>query len=629
MRSGISLASNLAAVLLSGMVSPASQPLHFARFANDLADLERLSQLEDAPTRMISTFDRAGGNNDALVGAWRKGDVYTIADIKGPGVVRRFYSARPGGHLRIFIDDNPEPLVNMPCEDFFSGRIAPFLRPAVGPMGGANYSYFPIPFARSIRIQTTALRPAEFPYGVYYQLSYQLFPAETPVRSLALPLQGPDAAAWAHALSAWSAPGVDPRPATAGQITEAKELRIEPGQRADLFRVDSGGVIDRFYLKFQAADAFLLRSTLLKMRWDDETGDGVDCPVGDFFGNSYSQTPYRSLPMGLTADGYYSYLSMPFGRRARITIVNQGAAAITLASRVVYRRRDSLPPGVGLFHAKWRRQEVVATGEFYENRSGENNYVALDARGPGRYLGLNLNVFNRHTAWWGEGDPMIFVDNEPWPPAIHGTGTEEYFNDAWGFHQFTGKQRERAITPVSGVLVGGVDEPNQCFGGNAVFTFHLADSVAFRDRIKVTIEHGQEQNDLTNDYASVAYWYARPRARDFFVMRPAWERTNIPAARWPALRKQATLRHLQWLRETLAEWAAAIPYEPDDDRLARPRAVFLQWFLEAAPQFGIPAADRDAMRRRWLDFKGTEPERRKIIDGLLLELAQRLHLVRD
>lgn len=26
---------------------------------------------------------------------------------------------------------------------------------------------------------------------------------------------------------------------------------------------------------------------------------------------------------------------------------------------------------------------------------------------------------------------MIFIDGEAWPPSLHGTGTEDYFNLAW------------------------------------------------------------------------------------------------------------------------------------------------------------------------------------------------------
>ena len=34
---------------------------------------------------------------------------------------------------------------------------------------------------------------------------------------------------------------------------------------------------------------------------------------------------------------------------------------------------------------------------------------------------------------------MIFVDDDNegvrWPPTLHGTGTEDYFNTAWGPHE--------------------------------------------------------------------------------------------------------------------------------------------------------------------------------------------------
>lgn len=28
---------------------------------------------------------------------------------------------------------------------------------------------------------------------------------------------------------------------------------------------------------------------------------------------------------------------------------------------------------------------------------------------------------------------MFFIDGEEWPPSLHGTGTEDYFNAPWGF----------------------------------------------------------------------------------------------------------------------------------------------------------------------------------------------------
>jgi hypothetical protein len=625
----------LSAALLIPWVAQ-GQKYSFARLTEDLTNLEALSRVDSPAMRMASSFDRAGGNNDAFVGAWRKGDVYNIAELEGPGVVRRFYSARPGGHLRIYIDGSATPLVDMKCEEFFSGRHYPFVRPLVGPMGGSNYSYFPIPYSKSIKIQTTALRPAEFPYGVYYQVTYQTFPKGTVVPSLALPLAGEAEAAWRRVLQAWSNPGVDPKPRPAARETVSREVRVEPGKRIEIARVAGAAVIDEFHLKLDPCDAPLLRSTLLKMRWDDEPRDSVDAPVGDFFANSYNLTPFKSLPMGLTDDGWYSYFSMPFGKRASVSLVNESPdRAITARVRLVFHRTAGLADNTGLFHAKWRREQTVSTELGYRNTTGEYNYRVLDAHGQGCYIGMNFNVYNRHTLWWGEGDPMIFVDNEAWPPAIHGTGTEEYFNDGWGFHQFISAvgadktRKERNVVPVSGVLVGGVEDAMECFAGNAVFSFHLADAIPFRERILVTFEHGQEQNDLANDYSSTAYWYARPGARDFFVMRPAGERTNIPQDQWPAERKQAAQRYLEWMRWQLSEFAAAIGTEPNNDILARPRAVFLMWTLNEAVRLGLSVEERDRLRKQSSEFKGTENERRRLVDRMLVELADRLGLKRE
>jgi hypothetical protein len=395
-------------------------------------------------------------------------------------------------------------------------------------------------------------------------------------------------------------------------------------------------MIDEFHLKLDPCDAPMLRNTLLKMHWDDEPRDSVDVPVGDFFANSYNLTPFKSLPMGLAADGWYSYFSMPFGKRASIALVNEGSdRAIVARARLVFHRTAGLAENIGYFHAKWRREQTVATELGYRNTTGEYNYHVLDAHGQGRYVGMNFNVYNRHTLWWGEGDPMIFVDDAPWPPAVHGTGTEEYFNDGWGFHQFISavgadpSRKERNIVPVSGVLVGGVEDPMECFAGNAVFSFHLADSIPFRERIVVTFEHGQEQNDLSNDYSSTAYWYARPGARDFFVMRPVEERVNIPQEAWFRERKAASGRYLNWIRSQLSEFAAAIPYEPNNDILARPRAVFLMWALNESVKLGLPVEVRDRIRKENQEFKGTEPERRRNVDRLLVELADKLGLKRE
>ena len=91
---------------------------------------------------------------------------------------------------------------------------------------------------------------------------------------------------------------------------------------------------------------------------------------------------------------------------------------------------------------------------------------------------------------------MIFVDGEPFPPSLHGTGTEDYFNAAWCPTQpFSG--------PYSGITLPG--GPNWA-GKASLYRFHIEDPVHFRESIRVTIEHGHA-NRRSDDVSSTAYWY--------------------------------------------------------------------------------------------------------------------------
>ena len=61
--------------------------------------------------------------------------------------------------------------------------------------------------------------------------------------------------------------------------------------------------------------------------------------------------------------------------------------------------------------------------------------LVASLRSEGHYVGCNINYHNLRSTqewnWYGEGDDMIFIDDELFPPSLHGTGTEDYFNTAW------------------------------------------------------------------------------------------------------------------------------------------------------------------------------------------------------
>jgi hypothetical protein len=112
-----------------------------------------------------------------------------------------------------------------------------------------------------------------------------------------------------------------------------------------------------------------------------------------------------------------------------------------------------------------------------------------------------LSIFNarltREHNWYGEGDDMFFIDDDP-APALHGTGCEDYFNMA-----FCPTQRHTG--PYHGLIIPG--GPNWA-GPISLYRFHLEDPVHFHRSLVFSIEHGHA-NRRSDDYSSVAYWYQR------------------------------------------------------------------------------------------------------------------------
>jgi hypothetical protein len=240
-----------------------------------------------------------------------------------------------------------------------------------------------------------------------------------------------------------------------------------------------------------------------------------------------------------------SYFPMPFGSAARIQLRNESDQPVeNLFYYVDYELTGEAPPGdLGRFHAYYRQEKpcikVTAPDASQPggpppapwelpgtNLTGKGNYVILDATGTGHYVGCvlsidNFDASNQPYTWPGEGDDMIFIDGETWPPSLHGTGTEDYFNAAWGFPSGAYAGPYHGITLASSV--------QEHFGLWSMYRFHIEDPVRFRESIRVTIEHGHA-NDQGNDYSSVAYWYQLEPHAPHADLPPAGDR--LPR-RWP------------------------------------------------------------------------------------------------
>ena len=308
---------------------------------------------------------------------------------------------------------------------------------------------------------------------------------------------------------------------------------IEPGESAVLADIKGPGRITHLWL----TQANHYRECLLKITWDDADFPSVVCPLGDFFGlghglvNSYQSLLFsastRSNHVFNAGCALNSYVQMPFRQRAVVELVNESSDRHRQYFYVDY-ETGAVPNEAGYFHAEFRRENPFggwgpeirvnapeANIANKEHTAWGNNYVILETQGRGHYIGCNISVTNFQGTWWGEGDDMIWVDGYKWPPELHGTGSEDYLNQAWGM------QDNAFLRNGSSIHEDNTD------GYQTSYVHHLENPVRFEREIKATIEHGHG-NHLCNEMSSVAYWYAAKPTR---VAEPPAVAQRMPVLR--------------------------------------------------------------------------------------------------
>jgi hypothetical protein len=250
---------------------------------------------------------------------------------------------------------------------------------------------------------------------------------------------------------------------------------------------------------------------------------------------------------------------MPFRESALITITNESATPVDAFYYYIDYERTEVGDEA-YFHAGYRQEltapessdgdrenEWSTLGEPPKNPKDGGNYVFCDVQGRGHFVGLNYFVNSPSPIWYGEGDDMFCIDGEPWPFSLHGTGTEDYFNQSWSpdevfQHPYFGTARAPGR--------GNEDPLYGWIGRTHCYRFHIEDPIRFSQSLRASIEHGHA-NVLTLEMASVAYWYLdRPVAAcpsfpsaserhprpviqpaEVHVWRDAW-RSKLRGTRW-------------------------------------------------------------------------------------------------
>ena len=555
-----------------------AKEMKYVDFLRQLVDLDSLPLVEEGvQCKQWSSYDRGskydaekdeyinwGANAD--VGQYIRVDEKTgegvMAEIEGPGCIYRIWSANPQGKIRFYLDGSETPSYEFDHKEMYIGKTEPFVRPIVwqrnivfGDGNPASDSYLPIPFAKSCKVT------ADKAHGQFFHIGYKTFPKHWQVQTFHLPLTDEEKNVLKEVCDKLEKCGTDPQPDEKA-LLKVSTMKLPVGKEIVIFDEKGPGTIKQFNVQLKSNDAYTARNVVLRAYWDGSDKPAIWSPVGDFFGRAYGVKPYASLPLGMTDNGDYCLWRMPFKKAAKITLTNEGKQEGEATCSVRY-SDAKVSDSAAYFYAKWRREAECETFD----------YQFLECTGKGKFIGDFLFVDNIVGGWWGEGDEKVYVDGEKFPSTF-GTGSEDYFGDAWGIRWF--------VNPFHGC---SQNEGRK----QACYRFHITDSIPFTSQFKITIENYTAEGDAHNGYTSVAYWYAMPGGTDFFEPVAALGRMPSPKIVTPGATEVETLFDGQKLPESVKILDDAI----SRDKWSWGRAVQFDGSANAsfALPFDIPAND--------------------------------------
>ncbi len=448
-------------------------------------DLRRLGQLQLGHQSLLRGSRCPSGcrYDRHSAGDWRyirvDGDEGVIFEETGPGAITRIWMTSGSGtsvpldpsiQIRVYLDGQPTPVVDVPLPALFDGSNPPFVLPLVGDRlssSGACFSYVPIPYRAGCRVVLVGADD----YTLWFQLGFHRLDSASNVTTFT---GTEDLTSWSTLLSLQ---GEDPWLATGTLPPQSHELdadvEVGPGETAVLLSLPGPDT------------ATLLRLTLDQSAWGELelrlTFDGertVAMPLTDFFAQGRGGTqPTRSLLVGQDALGaLYSYFPMPFTSSAVVEVFHAGqlpAAPVLVHAEA---RVDGVPPAATAapFGASLAVEPELPADE---------ELTVVDLVGHGRLVGLfmDLQSVGTPSRTYLEGDEKLYLDGAV-HPMLYGTGVEDLFNGGFYFDQGPfGRALHGA--PYTALVVG--DET-----ATGAYRLMLSDAVSFGHSLRLRVEGG-------------------------------------------------------------------------------------------------------------------------------------------
>ena len=477
--------------------------------------LDRLPYLSaDTRTLQVSSFDRSGGDFDVSTGN-KNGDGgclasggagCVIAEDRGAGEVDSIWFTRDGGNvtalgaIRIELDGHT--VVDARLQSLVDGALgAPFEWPLVAnaeQSPGGVYVKVPMPYRHSMRISVAKNLQ-------YYHVDYRQFSTADGVTTFSPSDHALDVLATLRAAGT-----ADPKPAAGKATHNHRVVEIPANTGLTIAESNGSGIISALRLQLPQPADQLLAGLRLQIEFDGATM--VDSPLGEFFGAGLGTDNVRSLmfatipqPGGpLSLSGWWP---MPFARNARVTLVNTTGNPVTgIDSDVAFTPDPQWAPAL----ASGRAGYFTARSHAGPTTRGQD-WVFADEQGHGKFVGVSHTMrgsriktsFGENSPYFLEGAERVYTDGSA-SPQWYGTGTEDFYEGGWYFHNGTTYTDPLTGQPDQRTASGGCAD--YCV---AVYRLLLAEAIGYHSAIRFGIEHGK-RNMVQPNYSSTAFLYTQP-----------------------------------------------------------------------------------------------------------------------
>lgn len=352
-----------------------------------------------------------------------------LARYEGSGRLARLWMtvssiAQQGGMLgtellRVYVDDNPRPLVQARLADVMSGQAGEIFAPPFGAASKAFVAwYYPVVFGSKLIVTLDRLT------ADYYFQTDVLLDAEPKRRSAPSERLAARDAAKQQLLAA--------APADASAIGSESFTLAKDQERA--VTTMGPATVRELRLKVAKDKLAALASVRVRVRWDAAEQPAIDVPLLDLFAAHRAVVAKGNLALTAASEGDARVLAlrlpMPFAKSAEWTLTQTGDASAEFQLEWLG-VKDTPRDSFGHLHVQQREVPLPVM---------EVDQTLAEAVGRGRYVGMcadlegkpdnSLGIFGTAPLNFLEGDVRATVDGKR---ALDGTGTEDYPDNSFYF----------------------------------------------------------------------------------------------------------------------------------------------------------------------------------------------------